>query len=68
MPILDGWQFLDAFKDVKLPKKINIYIITSSIDPRDHDRANHYSEVTDFIVKPVKPVDLKNMLERWTRH
>lgn len=55
MPVMDGWEFLDEFKRIKstLGKKITIYIISSSINPADIERAKSISEVTDFIIKPL---------------
>lgn len=58
MPVLDGWGFLEEFTKLKpkLSKKITIYIVSSSIDPLDIQRARSISEVTDYIVKPITRV------------
>jgi CheY-like chemotaxis protein len=55
MPVMDGWEFLEAFLLLKprIGKNIIIYIVSSSIDIRDMDRANAISEVSDYIIKPV---------------
>jgi CheY-like chemotaxis protein len=55
MPSFDGWDFLNRFQNIykSLKKTINIYIVTSSIDPRDIDRSKLYPFVTTFISKPV---------------
>ena len=53
MPIMDGWQFLDEFKKLDIPKKITLYIVSSSIDPRDINKAKEYELVSDFIIKPL---------------
>jgi CheY-like chemotaxis protein len=55
MPVMDGWEFLEAFVLLKprIGKKITIYIVSSSIDIRDMDRAKTISEITDYIIKPV---------------
>ncbi len=60
MPVLDGWGFLDEFIKLKpkITKNITIYILTSSIDPADIERAKHYTEVSDFLIKPIKLEDL----------
>lgn len=54
MPIMDGWQFLDAFTALKFPNRKNtiIYICSSSISPHDFLRAKKISAVTDYIIKP----------------
>ncbi|OPZ98603.1 MAG: hypothetical protein BWY70_01181 [Bacteroidetes bacterium ADurb.Bin408] len=55
MPVMDGWEFLEEYimLQPKLEKKITIYIISSSINPRDIERASTINAVTDFIIKPV---------------
>lgn len=55
MPIMDGWQFLDEYVNLKprIGKEIVIYIVSSSVDPIDLERAKKINEVTDFMVKPV---------------
>ncbi|PST82754.1 response regulator [Pedobacter yulinensis] len=62
MPVLDGWQFLDEFTKFKINKKITVYIVSSSIDEADHERARGYKEVSQFFVKPITEKDLLDML------
>jgi len=55
MPVLDGWGFLEEYIELKpkLAKKITLYIISTSVSPLDFEKAKKYSDVTDFIVKPM---------------
>jgi len=55
MPFVDGWMFLDDYDHLKtnLTKPILIYMVSSSIDPRDMERARKNSNVNDYIIKPV---------------
>ena len=55
MPFVDGWMFLDDYKELKpkLAKRMTIYMVSSSIDPRDINRAKNHSEVSDYVIKPV---------------
>ncbi len=55
MPVLDGWEFLDEFAKIKdsLPKKIDIYMVSSSNNPFDKARAKSLKLVTDYIPKPI---------------
>lgn len=64
MPVTDGWMFLDAYRDLKatLCKKMQIYIVTSSIDPRDIAHAKSYPEVVEFISKPLDIERIKKIL------
>ena len=62
MPVLDGWQFLEEFKILKklLTKEITIYIISSSDNQYDLDKAKDYKEeVTDYYLKPMSGDEIK---------
>ena len=64
MPILDGWQFLDAIINIEVVKKITIFIVTSSIDPRDKEKAKSYASVKNFVVKPITQDKLNDLMEQ----
>ncbi len=55
MPLIDGWMFLEDYDSLKqsLSKPINIYMVSSSIDPRDIERAKKNQNVKGYVVKPV---------------
>ncbi len=65
MPIMNGWEFLEDF--VKIPNhnriKVIIYIISSSVDPRDLERIKNYKVVNNYILKPISNEDLCGVLE-----
>lgn len=55
MPVLDGWGFLDEYLllEPKMSKKIEIYIVSSSISPSELERSQSIPVVTDFLTKPL---------------
>ena len=55
MPVMDGWEFLAAYAILKprLLKNISVYVVSSSTDTRDLERAKAIIEVSDYIIKPV---------------
>ncbi len=55
MPVLSGWEFLERFEmlDDIIKKQLKIYILSSSVDPRDKARAGANKNVVDYIVKPL---------------
>jgi CheY-like chemotaxis protein len=55
MPIMDGWDFLQEYIPLKqkLSKKITLYMTSSSVDEKDIERVKNYSEVTDYVLKPI---------------
>ena len=65
MPVMDGWEFLDEFVKVPTPKKIYIYIVTSSIDPEDTNRAKQYEAIRNYIIKPNTVEVIKDLLENF---
>lgn len=65
MPIMNGWDFLDEFikHEPLVRQQIHIYIISSSIDPRELEKVNTYKAVAKYILKPVTPQDLELVLD-----
>ena len=55
MPVMDGFGFLEAFKQADFPDKerVKIIILTSSIHPEDIQRAKDYG-VTSYLTKPLR--------------
>lgn len=55
MPVMDGWDFLNEFNYLKKEssKKVNLYIVSSSEDPFDYDKAKATDAVHDYISKPI---------------
>ena len=56
MPVMDGWEFLNEFLKIKnnQNKKITLYVVSSSIDPRDLERVKSFNMVTDYLIKPIE--------------
>lgn len=63
MPILDGWQFLDEFIHIPISKKIILYIVSSSVNPKDVLKAKSYEAVSNYIVKPITMDKLQEILK-----
>lgn len=55
MPVCNGWKFLEKYEELKETNGSNmkIYIVSSSIDPKDKQRAESFSSIKDFISKPI---------------
>lgn len=55
MPVMDGWDFLEWVKSNKalFSRKVPIFMVSSSIDWRDIERAKSYDSVMDYISKPL---------------
>jgi len=55
MPTWTGWEFLENFEklDENIRKQIKIYMLSSSVDAKDIDRAKSNPNVVDYISKPL---------------
>ena len=42
MPIMDGWEFLRAIEKYKFKDKLNIYMVSSSIDPTEIKKSKKF--------------------------
>ncbi|TQO38336.1 response regulator receiver domain-containing protein [Arenibacter algicola] len=63
MPIMDGWEFLDEFGKLSEENNIRIYILSSSVDSRDIERAKNYGMVNGFIAKPLTDAKIKELAQ-----
>ena len=65
MPIMDGWQFLEEYVNIKplLGKKVTIYMVSSSVDAVDIERAKKISDISDYLIKPISPEKLKSVIK-----
>jgi CheY-like chemotaxis protein len=63
MPTLSGWQFLEKYEQIESSNKdeISIYMLSSSVDNRDIEKANSHPVVKGYIVKPLSKQVLQNL-------
>ncbi|MFC4095038.1 response regulator [Euzebyella saccharophila] len=66
MPIMDGFEFMEEYVKIKpkVGKRITIYMVSSSMDPKDVERSRKISEISDYIVKPIRETQLRTIIER----
>lgn len=61
MPNLDGWAFMDELENQGLTDYCYIFVVTSSIDHSDKEKASLYSAAVGFIEKPLSIDKLKEL-------
>lgn len=64
MPNIDGWQFLEEIQKHNFINKLTIYIVSSSIDSHEIERAKQYQCVKNFISKPIT-FDFFDKIKSW---
>ncbi len=65
MPVLNGWQFMEEFIKLspRIGKRITVYIVSSSVDQADFNKAKGFDQISDFIVKPITTAMFRKMVE-----
>jgi CheY-like chemotaxis protein len=67
MPDIDGWRFLEEYEKFinKTKPPIAIYLLCSSVNNRDRDRAKANKYVRGFIEKPLSCAAIIATKENW---
>ena len=67
MPAMDGWEFLERYK--QLPKeqqgKIVIIMLTTSLNPDDREKASKIKEISGFETKPLTPELIERVMTKY---
>lgn len=53
MPVLNGWEFIEAYEIMNLTRSVNLYMLSSSVYENDIEKAKTYKVVQGFISKPL---------------
>ncbi|WP_299120642.1 response regulator [uncultured Winogradskyella sp.] len=66
MPVLDGWGFIERFTKIrnKFNSPITLYLVSSSIDVRDINKAKSLSSVKNYLIKPVNIDELEAVFNK----
>lgn len=65
MPVMNGWEFIEQFKTIKqqLNKNIALYVVSSSVDRSDVEKARSLPAVHDYLVKPMTASQLQQIYQ-----
>lgn len=65
MPIMDGWEFLDAYHKLHESQKSKIIIVmlTTSFNPDDSKRAGECTDISGFKNKPLTIDTLNDIIQ-----
>lgn len=64
MPVMDGWSFLSILEKSDGLPSFPIYIVSSSIDPAEFQRASRSAFVKGFIEKPLDEQKVKALIDK----
>lgn len=63
MPVMNGWEFLEDFKRLAalFPKEVPVFMLSSTIDQADFDKAKTYPVIKGFYSKPLTKENLEEI-------
>lgn len=62
MPLMNGWEFLNRLRSIKLNNKIALVMLSSSMNKSDLQRAEEAPEVSLFLQKPLEEQGIEKIL------
>jgi len=67
MPSMNGWQFIEQYKNISFEKKSDIVLLmlSTSTLPNDIERAENEEEVRGYIYKPLTEERMLEVIEEY---
>lgn len=64
MPVMNGWEFVEAYQTMGITKKVDLYILSSSVYENDIEKTKSYKIVKGFISKPLSMERLVDLIKQ----
>lgn len=67
MPAVNGWEFIDQFRDKfdEYKNKCIVCMLSSSLDPKDQQKADNSDMVDFFISKPLTVESVSDLYQKY---
>jgi CheY-like chemotaxis protein len=67
MPVMDGWEFLQAYQNLQCNQKgkIIIVMLTTSFNPDDKTKSLKYKEISGYKNKPLSSEILDEIMLKY---
>jgi len=63
MPVMNGWEFIEAYEMLNIEQKVDMYILSSSVYENDIEKTKSYKAVKGFISKPLSMERLTELVK-----
>ena len=63
MPVMNGWEFIEAYNTLGIEQKVDMYILSSSVYENDIEKTKSYKAVKGFISKPLSMERLTELVK-----
>jgi len=64
MPVMNGWEFVEAYQTMGITKTVDLYILSSSVYENDIEKTKSYKIVKGFISKPLSMERLVELIKQ----
>jgi CheY-like chemotaxis protein len=61
MPVMNGWEFLDAVNQSPIAAQVMVAVLSSSTNEKDKQKANQYTQVIKYLEKPLNLQKLEEL-------
>lgn len=67
MPVMDGFEFIEEYEKRKTDRRATalVVMLTTSMHPRDVERADQFESIYEYIYKPLMKEKLKEVVEKY---
>ena len=62
MPVMNGWEFVEAYQSLHIKHNVDMYILSSSVYENDIEKTKNYPSIKGFISKPLSIERLKELV------
>ncbi|WP_029036797.1 response regulator [Salinimicrobium xinjiangense] len=63
MPIMNGWEFMEACEKRAYKFQIHVVIVTSSLFKEDCEKAKQFDGIIGYYTKPLKKEDMQEIMK-----
>jgi len=64
MPIMNGWEFLEALPDMDGHEKVQVAVISSTIDESERAKSISYPQVLNFCENPINIETVNSLINQ----
>lgn len=65
MPAMDGWEFIDIYKELRKKGRVVMVMLTTSQNPEDEEKSKMIAEVAGYKNKPLSKQIVQEVLESY---
>ena len=70
MPYMDGFEFLEKYQQLDNERKVGVTLmmLSTSVNPKDIEKSQHYSQPINFIDKPLTKDKIVAIWDQYFKH